>query len=300
MVSDYRLEYTSPRGDKVVFDPNAIDGPYLLMPTPRGMASNSSDVKGRKSVQQTGETATDLEVSSKSVSAEVIVLGNTPEEYWQRRKDLTRALAMEPMTTLQEKPAPGTLRLMRPGLPDLEMQVFPEDSPQEAGRPDRMSAGMDMEFRAMRPFWRDIGLSQAVMEQDGAGFTMPNEFPMEMAANDVQQTISNEGDLSTPITVKMFGEFTNGRLINLTTGDYLEYLGTVAQGEHVEVTTEFGEKTATLVAGDGSRTNAMGSMNLTDSVFWMLAPGDQEVLFEADTNISAYATMTYRQRYGGA
>lgn len=297
MASDYRLEYTSPDGlSKIVLDPNAVSGPFMLLPTPDGMLAPARSFNSRKAPAQPGSTLTDTVIGERSSAVQFAILGKNANDYWTRRKEAAAALAV-PRSTIGDIPPEGLLRAFRPGQPVVQVRCLPR-APRESGRPDRLSLVVDVEFIAHDPYWREETIVSVDLRADG-GFEFPLEHPWESGANNIEQEVNNTGSVPAPMIARLYGEFTTGRLINVTTGETLEYTGAVAAGEHIEIDTSFGKKSVTHVATDGTRTPDMANMNLDISDFWSLIRGPQTVRFEADLNPSGYANIQYQTRHGG-
>jgi hypothetical protein len=135
---------------------------------------------------------------------------------------------------------------------------------------------------------------------------MPFEFPFFQFDNslaDISTTIliSNTGDVRTPITVQVFGRINNGfSLINNTTGERID-INTVelAGNEIIEIKTEFGQKSVTLIT-ESTTSNAMYRVDFETTIFWELAKGVNSVTFEAElASNNAHAVLTFKNRYAG-
>lgn len=296
-IGDYLFEYVSPTNQTIRFDPSAVDGPFFLLANPSGIIGSPQEIQSRRSPGQRGVTATNLVAAARRVALQVAILSDTEADYWARRDELARALVIEP-PALGVAPSTGYLRIYRPGLSMLQLPVIPM-APLESARPGRLGLITDLEFIAPQPYWEDAGLSSVTLSQASGGFVFPLTFPFSAGSNNVTQNILNAGSVSTPITARLYGNFTNGRLKNNTTGETIHYTGNVPAGSHVRIETSFGKKSAVLVDSLGAETNVMANINVSLSSFWQLAVGSQSVTFEADTNVSGYATVTWRQRYVG-
>lgn len=292
--SIYKLRYRSPRGDEVVLDPRAVDGPYFLVST-TGLMASAAEPGTRAGPGQPGTTLTSIRVRHKVITAQIAIFGATEDEYWDRRRTLVDALNFQPATN---DPVPGTLLVERINKPVLQIPVVPQDSPRETGKTDAKGVLVDIEFYAASPYFQSLSQLSVTLESDG-GFEFPLEHPWESIANQIEQEIVNPGTVRSPITATMFGDFTNGRLINLTTGETISYIGQVQDGDRVVITTAYGNKRATHIDSVGVETNAMSNLDLTTTDFWELLRDINNVKFEADLNPSGSARIVWRPRYGG-
>lgn len=297
----HRLEYVSAdRSITISFDPNAESGPYMLLSNPRGIIRQPSSALSRRAPSQRGSTLTDILIGERSIPISVAILAASDSEYWNRREALVDALVVEPKDVTGGVPAAGYLKLYRPGgLPTLQIPVVPDNSPQEAGRPDPFSLIVDIEFKANQAYWEEEVQQSVQLAQAVGGFTFPMTFPFSPVSNNVQQTIVNAGNVATPILGRMYGGFTNGRLTNVTTGEVLTYTGVVAAGDYIEIDTSFGRKRVEQVTAAGVRTNVMQNITVTTSKFWQLRRGPNVIKFDADVNPSGSAVVLYQQRYAG-
>lgn len=293
----HRLEYVSPSGEEITLDPMAHEGPFFLMTGIEGMMANQAELIMRESPGQRGGSAVDVSVGRRALAVQVAILANSSNELWELREKMISAMALEPRSTVGPVPM-GNLRLVRSGMPTLEMRCVPVNSPEEVKKIGAKTLVVDIEFHAPSPYWRETKARSSILETDG-GFEFPLEFPWESIANNVEATVENKGSVSTPIVARMYGEFENGRLHNLTYGEVIEFNGLVASGDHVEIITEFGNKSVTLVRSDGTRENAMGSVDLSTTTFWTLRRGSNTIRWEADQNPSGRADLSWYTLRGG-
>jgi hypothetical protein len=238
--------------------------------------------------------ADDEEVSSKHY-----VPADRHELLWAARAELSRHLVAAPIrrgATLEM----GRLRVYRAGvLPPLEVDALPQSVslPSPKGVVDTVP--FDVEFFAPSPYWREAADAQLLFQQAG-GEEFPLQFSIDIASNNIQQEVSNLGDVDAPIIARMYGDVTDARIMNLTTGETLEVTGNIPATHYVEVSTGFGDKRIELVTiADGTRASNMDRLNLALDDFWALRPGVNLVKFEASVNTSGRAELLWRQRYSG-
>lgn len=296
ILSDYRLEYFSPNNDKLVLDPNAVDGPLMLL-NAKGLSSVGLEVQSRRGPRQIGVTASDVRYGPRVLPLQVALLTPSQNTFWKERERLSRALFVSPPGP-DEDPRPGVLQLHRPGLDTLEVECYPEDSPQEVRKVGRNAMVYDLEFFVPYPFWRRLSDNYVRLQAEDGGFTFPLEHPWESGAYSSLQTVENSGSVVTSTVIRLHGEFDTARIHNQTHGQLIEFKGVVPSGDYVEINTKYGQRKVTLYTA-GVASNAMERLNLATSEFWQLRRGPQDVLFEADTNVNGFAELFWREHFGG-
>lgn len=297
------VEFQPPLGDllTVAFDQDAEF---------RGLAMQGTEPVPAQQVAlrspgQRGITMLDLMVPARTVSVQFFAQYSTPTEYWELRSRLSRALVPQPPIggAVLEL---GRLRISRDGAPTREADAIARSAflpiPRGTGK-----IAVDVEFLCPFPYWREADDTVVTMSGGAGGveFTDPidTELPgsgFEFSGNDVEQELVNMGDVAAPGVMRLYGEATDVRLLNVTTGEVIEITGFVPATQYVEVNTQFGQKRIDLVTiADGTRTSIMDRLNLEKADFWLLRPGSNLIRFEANTNVSGRAELTWRQLYGG-
>jgi hypothetical protein len=291
-----RVEWYPPEGAMIAWTTGRAV-PYRLDALD-GLGAISVQPRVIQSPGQVGVTAVDIGVPARVVTLQGRIQASDRVAAWSARSLLSRALTVQPRRPGEQQKL-GRLRVMRPGLPAVELLATVQ-SPHVPAPPNGVGiVPHDVEWLAPNPYWREISDSTLIFQSAEGGFSWPLEMPFEPLSNNVQQEIHNEGDVDAAITARIYGECTTPRLLNVTTGEVLEIVGAVADGEYLEISTEFADQRVELVATDGSRTSVMDRLNLEAADFWRLRPGTNAVRFEADSNPSGRAEVRWRQKYGG-
>lgn len=111
--------------------------------------------------------------------------------------------------------------------------------------------------------------------------------------------IDNVGDAPSSVVIRIHGSATNPAVKCKTTGEVIRINGTIKQGEVLEVDTEIGVKSITLIEKDGTKTNAFSMLD-PHSALWYLPVGTSEIEFTTDDDASdSYGTLTYYNKYVG-
>ena len=111
----------------------------------------------------------------------------------------------------------------------------PVFAPKEAGDPYQR---FQITFRAADPHWMDIAETTETLTEDGEGLAIPEEgigIPVDGIAVEVAATINgksviveNLGDVACPLCIRFYGETTNPKILNVTTGEYIRIVKTIA------------------------------------------------------------------------
>jgi len=163
-------------------------------------------------------------------------------------------------------------------------------------------------FHASTPYWMDVSDTVKTLTEAGTGFAIPaagigipaNGLAIETVAtiNGKSIIVNNSGDVPCPVLIRFYGETTNPKISNVTTGEYIRIVKTIALGDYVEVNTAFGANTV-VISESGSITNASMYLDLL-STFLKLAVGNNQLTFtDEGAAAGSSATITYRNRYIG-
>jgi hypothetical protein len=268
-----------------------------------GLAGSAVDTVAASAPGQYGETLVDVTVAPRTISLTAVVQSRNMGESLEWRKVLSRSfLALRRNATAQN--LMGTFRIYRDGpgglyddYPTLDILALPRNSPQiEQLSPLAFRA--DIDLYCPYPFYRETS-DRLQSFQSSGGFIWPVTFPLTIPSYNLQLDVDNQGDVDSPPIFRLYGDMTTVRMRNITTGQTIEITGNIPTGSYIEINTEFGQKSITLVDSFGSRSNAFYRVNLAQAEFWWLQQGVNTVRMEADINISGRAEMAWRQRYAG-
>lgn len=151
------------------------------------------------------------------------------------------------------------------------------------------------------PYWTtEDNVDQLVVWKGGLSF--PLELPTYFAqqSQNKEKILLNEGDVETSVLVEFNGPATAPiKVINKTTGDFIEINQSLLSGEKLEVDTTFGKKRVTKILPDGSKVNVFHYINL-ESTFFQLIPGNNLLDYTTGgVSETAGVTITWRNRYLG-
>lgn len=288
-----RITWTPPGGgDPLVF---GDDAPYFLIEL-AGLEPTQARPVTTRGPRQSGSTLRDVTVGERTVALTVLVRASSLAELWGLRAELARACAVEPRPDPSD-PTPGLLTVERDGMEALEIEAVPTVGP-KLSPTGPLSVEADLEFFCADPYWREQADAGFTLGTQG-GLQLPITLPMEIASFNVGREIDNGGDVRTPMLARIYGDITDPSLTNALTGEVLAFTGRIPPGDYLEVWTGYGQKSVTYVTADGTRTGAMGRVNLSSAKFWQLRPGTQTVALGSSLNAGGYAVIFWRQRYAG-
>lgn len=294
-MSNY-IEWSPPDAGDLVSFTTGRAAPYRLV-SASGLDPVSITPITIKSPSQPGETLLDLTVPSRVVVVQGLIQAADMDALWTLRRTLARACAAQPVR-YGESISLGTLRFVRSSGQVLELDARVKSASFPMPKSSVGVIGFDIEFYAPNPYWREVADSTQQLSGSG-GFEFPLIFTEEFPSNNIEVDIDNAGDVDAPVLIQLYGEAENIRIINETADQTIEIIASLTSDEYVEINTGFGTKTIrkyTISTGD--YVNLFSSLN-PDSDLWSLRPGVNHIRFEADTNVSGYANIAWRQRYSG-
>lgn len=281
-------------GSSIIFGNNSD---YILRNF-TGTGSTLVNQQTQKAPFQIGKSYLNANVNPRVVTIDVRFKDNSLTEINTLKNDLSKKLVAEPISEIGAADL-GILRYHREGHDTLELPAVPIDSPQFTQVTRRGNVyDADIEFFCPNPYWREIS-DTSVQFQSAGGLTFPLEFAIEIESYDLQTEVDNQGDVSTPFSLRVFGEIDTFRIINNTTGKELEIIGLINSGDFIEVNTEFGNKSVIYEDSGGTRISVFDRVTIEQSDFWQLQKGINDITFETNENNGGYAVLFFRQRFGG-
>ena len=290
-----KIVFENSRGEEIELTNTA---PYLLTSL-EGAGGVDTDTQTQKAAYQDGETYIDTLMDMREIVLEFAILGDTKEEVFQRRREISRIF--------NPKLGKGKLKYQTPyedKVIDATVEVPPQFPPQDRNRGNKFQKST-ITLRCPSPFWEDIKETGEPLGFIEGGLT----FPL-MLNPDVQEhtlfgrrgftaLIENKGDVPAPVEIIFSGPAENPKIINKTTGEFIQINEDLTSEEKLVINTAFGNKRAEIEDNNGERQNAFHYLDL-ESTFWQLQPGGNEVDFESDiSREEASALISFRNRYVG-
>jgi len=151
---------------------------------------------------------------------------------------------------------------------------------------------------APNPFWYDPTQLESIMVGFSGGFSFPFSLPVSFGQVGTQITVSNSGNVDTPVLIYFYGEVEEPVIENQTTDESITLTQTIDDGDILIINTAFGEKSVMLLSS-GEYTNAFEYVD-PDSDFWKLQPGDNIVRYTSSSEgENAQCRLYYYNRFSG-
>lgn len=151
---------------------------------------------------------------------------------------------------------------------------------------------MDVVFKCPIPYW--LSYIENIVKLVGfvGGLSFPLEFPISFASAGDSAVFEGLGDVETPLTIEFRGPASGCKIINDTTGEFVEVTYTLLTGEKLIINTDKTHPSVTFVDAYSVETSAFNKINILSS-FFRLQPGPQTLSFTAlsgtpDTYIKWY------------
>jgi hypothetical protein len=280
------LLFTNADGDDFNFSGN-----YILSPRWDGFGETPVDIQTTKAPYQHGRTYIDTIAEPKEMTVEFTITGSTRQNVFDRRKIV--AERFNPRLGL------GTLKWIQDDLTEYHIDCIPRGPDFMDG--EGQSANHQVvivSFIAPNPFWYDPTQIERIMVGFSGGLSLPFSLPFNLGTVGSQITVTNSGDIETPVMIYFYGEVENPSIENSTTEEEISITKTVQDGEILIINTAFGEKSVLLLTG-GEYENAFEYVD-DDSIFWSLDPGDNTVSYTvASEGANAECRLYYYNRYSG-
>jgi hypothetical protein len=284
-----RIIFTNARGQSVELKSSA---PFLLQSID-GLGDVDADIQTQKAPFQDGSTYIDSVLQERPISIQIAILARDTATLLQQRQYLA--------TVFNPKLGPGTLRYENDETVR-EIKAVPDGVPAfpsgKENRGPRFQKAL-VNLLCPDPFWlTEEKVDQLVVWEGGL------EFPLELPTFFAQQSdnkakiLFNDGDEKTPVFVTFHGPATAPiKIMNVTTGEFIEVNQSLLVGERLEINTAFGQKRVTKVLADGTEVNAFHYISL-DSTFFQLIPGNNLLDYSTGSDYErAAVTITWRNRY---
>jgi hypothetical protein len=235
-----------------------------------------------KSPGQAGETAVDMVVSPRHVTAQALIQGDSMADLWSLRADLAGAMSASPLQS-GETLALGKLTLKRGlSLADLEIYALPFSAHLPSPKSSVGLLGVDLEWLCPSPYWRTT-----------------SDTVVQIPTVSTPVNVANTGDVTAWPVIRIYGDLTGVHVYNLTTGKDFALSGQIVSGEYVDIDMTPGARKITYSVGP---TNWMSHLDLANADLFGLAPGTNSIQWTrsaAGVSGNRRVDVTFRKQYSG-
>ena len=133
---------------------------------------------------------------------------------------------------------------------------------------------------------------QTFYKEEPGGFEIQYKVPVEWVGGEMATAIENLGTVAAYPIITLKGKFTNPKITNLTTNQFVELNRTTSAGD--EIVIDMKERIITL---NGV---SIASSRTIDSSWWSLTQGINKIVLETDSNSDDnFGTIKYKVGYLG-
>lgn len=262
-----------------------------------GTGNTMLNEQSQKAPFQRGETFLNVDPQPRRILINVRI-ADSLSNINQLKNKLARAFVSEPVRI--GRGDLGLLRYHREGQDPVELRAIPVQSPQFTQITRKGNViDADIEFFAPNPYWGSITTNSMLLQPDIAGLEFEMEFPFEMESGDAEVEIFNNGDVSIPVLIRVFGTLTTFTITNLTTDEAIRIDGLVEANQYVEINTEFGDKRVDLYEDGDFSQDIFGRLDVDFSTFFRLQRGINRIKLEAVENVDGSARIFWKERFAG-
>lgn len=253
--------------------------------------------QSQKAPFQVGETFLNVDPQPRRVLIDLRIADNL-SKINELKSRLSRCLVSEPARV--GRGDLGLLVYHRKGLEPVQLRAIPVQSPQftQVSRKGNV-IDADIEFFCPYPYWSKTEIETISFSPDVVGLEFEVEFPIEFERASFEAEIINDGDVTTPVLIRVFGELETFTVVNETIGEQITVTGLIAENQYVEIDTSFGDKSVTLFEDGQEIEDIMYRVDFDVSDFWSLTRGLNKIRFDVVENVSGSAIIQWQERLAG-
>ncbi|WP_287471731.1 phage tail domain-containing protein [Exiguobacterium sp.] len=279
------MTFTNSSGESITF---RLGSPFMINNI-EGLGEVSADIQSQKAPFQDGSSFIDAVMNERDISFNVTIKGRNDSEISQYRTQLSRVFS--------PKLGPGTLRYQYGDIVRV-IEATPTHVPNfPSGNENRGSQFQIalLDLIAHDPYWKTEGIEGEPTFEPLFQFPFSGEFQMGISRD--ERLIVNDGDAPTPLVVEFYGPAVNPKVINETTGEFIQLNQTLGLEEVMRINTADGEKSVIFIDAEGVERNVFNWIDL-DSTFFKLQVGENYLTYTADSDIQgAVVNFYYQNRY---
>lgn len=304
-------DYIDPQGVKYSFNVPAAIGKWVLSES--GYGTPPIEYVTQRGAQQHGDTVVGIWLRPRVVQLLIRANWCSREAYWLGRGGKAAPLRQGLLNSIRPNrqfslggTQPGILRKTLPDGTQRSLSVFitegPRFEPDQIGRWDQWSYQEVLRFTAYDPVWFDPTETRLTFTNTQTELEFPITFPITFGSFDVTTNAITPGTWQTYPAIQIYGPITAPLVENLSTGQRIQLLTTLAAGEYVVIELSYGNKSVRRFPGN---TNAIGTLStdsdLADFGLYpdpIVAGGYNSIhVSGSGANVNTHVLMTWHDRY---
>lgn len=279
------LFYQNVNGERIRFD---SDGNYRLLNV-EGLGGLEWESRTARSPFQDGRTFIETVAKPREIELTFAVFGNTNEEVNGYFADISRIMSPKLGEGLIEFDYGGKIR---------GINVVVEQSPVYLTGDDNRTKGYirsTVSMVANNPYWLDQTITTEELQTWVDTYELPMEMPYEIGVRGDSGTVTNGGDVDTPLLIEVSGGFAPPlTLSNLTTGEDITITKALAPDERLFIDTTPSAQRVTFLDAANNPTNGFHFLDPASRLF-QLATGANEIKVNAQDSTTVY--INYKRQY---
>jgi len=283
-----RLRYTNPSGVEII-----LSDAFYGITSAVGLGVPQMTIQEKKAPYQDGSTHIDQLFEPREIVVDGSISTGVLIDIYRYRREMSAAF--------NPKLGPGTLIYENDNGSWLLEGVTPQGPIFANKNANEGSQKWQITFHCYDPYWKNVNTKEYSLSGEGT------------------LSMTNAGDVPCPIDLVIYGPITNPKVINNTTGEYIQLIKTFSATEIAIISTRFGAKTISILAGEvpliqfdnyeiivngqalstRALTNGMQYLNLLSTFFTLDVGANELELIDAGTNTGMSMTVSYRERFVG-
>lgn len=288
-----KITYINALGQSITF---SNQYPYRLLNV-EGLGSLKSKFQTQRSPFQDGETPVDNgHFEKRSMTLYLFVYDK--ENLQERKRYMTKVLNPKLGNGKLKYEDGATIRVLE----NVNTRVLPSFAT------DSENKGVGFQktaiiFDIFDPFYKDEYFSEIEFITQTDNFEFPLDITQDYCFAELYpsgKVIQNTGDVEAPVEIIMDGPLTAPvELINATLDKKIKVNTSIENGEILTITTGSNNINVLKTDLEGSISNAFEYIDLDESYFWNLVPGNNNVILQSGGSSNENATIKWKNHYVG-
>lgn len=268
----------------------------ILLSHIEGIGQPSATSQKTQGIDQDGSTADDALLDNRVVSLTATIRTKNREALYKLKRQVYRII--NPKTLNEETGKRGELLLYYINNVKTYRIYARVEDPVEFKERYNNHDRATISFLCVDPYWLDEEDTNMLIKSSEGGIKFPLTLSTTFANITYQKIVNNEGDVETPLTITFTGPATNPKILNETTGEYIQVNTTISALEKLVINTKQGEETVTKVT-PYAETDAYNDINL-NSTFFKLKVGKNKLVYSSDIEIAEdQVSIEFSNKYVG-
>ena len=283
--------------EKIVFDSYGGADEDILLSHIEGLGHPGATSQKTQGINQDGTNSSDSLLDARVIKLQTTIRTINRRKLYELRRKIFRII--NPKTYNKDTNKRGELLIYYTNDYKKYRIYGKVEDPAEFNERKKNHDKATISFYCQDPYWLDEEGQDIDIKSVRGGLKFPLSLPNKFSIVTFYKEIINEGDTEAPVQIEYIGPALNPKIVNETTGEYIQVNMEIGEKEKLIINTAEGKETVNLITPHTTK-DVYNNIDL-NSTFFKLIVGKNLIKYssDAETSKDSVRIIDYSNKYVG-